>query len=248
MEMCTSCLSPPSYLNRERGHIHWLGVVLPHEVTNRSLHRLAFRASTWTSQKPEYADSPVDDPERGESLLLHVAERERHELWLAPIRRSADLPSIGEWERYATDEDEVRGAISSRLRQALVRPMKPRGRTMPAANIVLTGWDVPADFYPHAEHCGPLSGARDYATSSYLAMFRPELPGPVIASQAIVFPDGYDIGDHIKGALGALNQSGSKAQVGPPLGEQVHYLEGPLGDGGCAAEPRCGATPTSSAK
>ena len=223
---------PPIYLQRERGYVHWLAGALPEIVANRSLRRLAFRSSVWVSNDPMYADRPVDDPKRRELLAIQVAEKGRYEAWHAPIRRSsAGLPSVGDWEIHATDKDGLSGALPNRIRKALDDRGASRGPTMPAAEMVLGSWDVPDGFFPLAANCGPLDYAREGTTSTYMALFRPESPGPVIVSQAIVFPEADGPLGHIEGALQALAQMQNSEFTGPPLGDKTNYVEGKL-DGG----------------
>ena len=220
---------PPIYLQRARGHVHWLAGALPDIVTNRSLQRVAFRTSVWVSSDPKYADRPVDDPKRRELLALQVAEKGRYEAWHAAIRRSSSgLPSVGEWEIYATDKDGLSGALPNRIRKALDNRGARRGPTMPAAEMVLGSWDVPHDFFPWAAHCGPLDYASENTTSTYRALFRPESPGPVILTQAFTFEEADAPAGHLEGALQALVESQTTEFAGPPLGDESHYFEGKL--------------------
>jgi hypothetical protein len=220
---------PPIYLQRERGHVHWLAGALPEIVANRSLRWVAFRTSAWVSTDPRYADRPVDDPMRREMLALQVAEKGRYEAWHAPIKRSSSgLPSVGEWEIYATDKDGLSGALPNRIRKALDDRGASRGPTMPAAEMVLGPWDVPVDFFPWAAHCGPLDYASENTTSTYRALFRPESPGPVILTQAFVFAEGDAPAGHMEGALKALVETQTTEFSGPPLGDESHYFEGKL--------------------
>jgi len=223
---------PPFYLRLERGHVPWLREDLPHIVANRSLRRVAFRTSAWTTRNPKYEDNPVDDPQRGELLMLHIAEKGRYEVWIATIKRSkADLPRVGEWELHATDKDGLSGALPTRIRQALDKRGKAKGPTMPAADMVLGPWDVPPEFMPRGTICGPLDHARKMAVSSYIVVYRPVLPGPVIAGQTLVFPNGDEISDYVKGVMQALVSAHNKEFAGPQLGLDSHYFEGTL-DGG----------------
>ena len=102
---------------------------------------------------------------------------------------------------------------------------------MPAADMVLGAWDVPAEYIPLPESCGPLDYAREHTVSSYMALFRPESPGPVIVSQAMIFPSADDPRGHIEGATQALRETNNTEFEGMPLGEESHYFEGEL-DGG----------------
>ena len=220
---------PPAYLQRERGYVHWLAGALPDIVANRSLQRVAFRTSAWVSTDPKYADQPVDDPKRGELLMMQVAEKGRYEAWHAPIRRAASgVPAIGEWQLYASDKDGLSGALPKRIRVALGNRGASRGPTMPAAEMVLGAWDVPHDFFPFAAHCGPLDYARENTAATYVALFRPESPGPIILSQALVFDESDAPVGHIEGALQALIEAQNREFTGPPLGDESHYFEGKL--------------------
>ena len=226
---------PRLYERLDRGHVHWLSGALPHIVANRSLQRVAFRTSAWASNDPKYVDQPVDDPKRFELLLLHIAEKGRYEAWHAPISRSRfGLPSVGDWELYATDKDGLGGALPKRIRMALDGRAGVRGPTMPAADMVLGPWDVPVEFIPLPESCGPLDYAPDHTVSSYVALFRPESRGPVIVSQAIVFREADNPREHVEGAMQALSETKNTEFAGPPLGEESHYFEGEL-DGGYTA-------------
>lgn len=221
---------PPLYLRRDRGHVDWLAGALPDIVANRSLQRVAFRTSAWASHDPKYADQPVDDPERTELLLLHIAEKGRYEAWHAPISRSrSGLAGIGDWELYATDKDGLCGALPNRIRMALDNRTGARGPTMPAADMVLGAWDAPEDYIPLYSSCGPLDHARENTISTYIAVFRPESPGTVIVSQALVFPQGDAPSGYVKGAIQALVGTNNKEFGGPALGEDSHYFEGKLG-------------------
>src|SRR3989442_5544111 len=223
---------PRLYERLDRGHVHWLAGALPHIVTNRSLQWVAFRTSAWASNDPKYVDQPVDDPKRFELLLLHIAEKGRYEAWHAPMSRSrSGLPSVGDWELYATAEDDLGGALPKRIRMALDGRAGVRGPTMPAADMVLGAWDVPVEFIPLPESCGPLDYAPDHTVSSYVALFRPESPGPVIVSQAIVFREADNPRERVEGAMQALSETKNTEFAGPPLGEEIHYFEGGLGGG-----------------
>src|SRR5947207_399617 len=220
---------PPLYLRRDRGHVDWLAGALPDVVANRSLAQVAFRTSAWASRDPKYVDQPVDDPKRTELLLLHIAEKGRYEAWHAAINRSpSSLPRIGEWELHATDKDGLGGALPNRIRKAIDGRVGARGPTMPSADMVLGPWDVPDNFIPAPGFCGPLDHARESAASSYVALFRPESPGPVIISQALVFPESDAARGYVEGAMQALVSTANKEFGGPPLGEETHYFEGKL--------------------
>jgi len=223
---------PRLYERLDRRHVHWLAGALPHIVANRSVQRLAFRTSAWASNDPRYVDQPVNDPKRFELLLLHIAEKGRYEAWHAPMGRSrSGLPSVGKWELFATDKDGLGGALPNRICMALNGRVGARGPTMPAADMVLGASDVPAEYIPLPESYGPLDYARERTLSSYVALFRPESPGPVIVSQAMVFPEADDPAGHVEGAMQALRETKNTEFAGRPLGEESHYFEGEL-DGG----------------
>ena len=223
---------PPIYLKHDRGHVHWLSGALADLVANRSLQRIAFRSSAWASRNPKYEDRPVDDPERTERLLLSIAEKGRFESWHAPITRSrSGVPTIGEWELYAKDEEVVGGAVPKHIRKALDGRTRSVGPTMPAADMVLGPWDVPDDLFPVQPLCGPLPNPSESATSSYRAMFRPESPGPVIMTQAAVSGQDGAASDYLLGALQVLREMGNEEFEGPPLGDECHYFRGTLDDG-----------------
>jgi hypothetical protein len=218
---------PPYYLRQERGWNYWLDGALPDIVANRSLQRVAFRASAWASRNPKYDARSVDDPDRSELLILCIAEKGRFEVWHAEIGRSrSGLPGIGEWKLYATEKDPVAGALPGRIGVALDKRAGAKGPTMPAAEMVLGAWDVPYDYFPIPNVSGPLDHLRDCATSSYLAFFRPESPGVVIIGQAFIAPDEEDTGGYIDGAIEALHEQGHKDFDGPRLGDRTHYVEG----------------------
>jgi hypothetical protein len=223
---------PPIYLKQDRGHVHWLAGALPDLVSNRSLRRIAFRSSAWATSNPKYEDRPVDDPKRTERLLLQVAEKGRFESWMAPIKRSrSEVPSVGEWELYASDEEVVGGAVPKRIRMALENRKDSQGPTMPAADMVLGPWDVPDDLFPVQSSCGPLPNLNEAVSSSYRAVFRPESPGPVIISQAVVFNTESGPPEHLVGAMGFLRETGNQEFEGPSVGEESHYFRGTI-DGG----------------
>lgn len=220
---------PPLYLRLNRGHFHWLAGALPDIVAGRSLHRLAFRTLAWASGNPKFVDQPVDDPNRTERLLLNIAERGRYEIWHAEVTRSrSGLPRIAEWALYATDQDDLGGAIPKRIRMALDSRAGARGPTMPSADMVLSPLDVPEDFVPVPSHSGPLDHARAYTVSTYVALFRPESPGPVILSQAIVFPHREATRSQAEEVMQVLVTTDNEEFGGWPLGEDSHYFEGKL--------------------
>jgi hypothetical protein len=99
--------------------------------------QVAYRTSAWSSYNPKYVDKPVDDPDRQELLMLHIAEKSRYEVWTAPIRRSASgLPRLDDWTRHASDPDGLGGALPKHIRAALDNRRGQRGPTMPAADLV----------------------------------------------------------------------------------------------------------------
>lgn len=223
---------PPIYSNRERGHVHWLAGALPDVVANRSLRRIAFRSSAWTSRNPKYADRPVDDPNRTEHLTLAVAEKGRYESWIAEIQRSrSGLPSVNAWELHAKDTEITGGAVPKHIRKALDSRGDAQAPTMPAADMVLGSWDVPDDLFPVQSSSGPLPDPTHSNTSSYRVVFRPESPGPVIISQAAVSDRDGAVADYLVGAMKVLNEMGNEEFEGASLGEESHYFRGTLDDG-----------------
>jgi hypothetical protein len=223
---------PPFFSNQERGHVSWLATSLPDLLANRSLQRIAFRTSAWASRNPKYEDRPVDDPRREERLLLAVAEKGRFEYWFSAITRSRSaVPIAGEWEMYAKDEEVVGGAVPKYIRKAIDTRGGAQAPTMPAADMVLGPWDVPDDLFPLQSSCGPLPNPTETAASSYMAVFRPESPGPMIISQAAVSNSDDAAPDYLVGAMQALRETGNDEFEGPPLGEESHYFRGTL-DGG----------------
>lgn len=222
---------PPFYLKLERGHVYWLRT-LPNIASNRSLVRLAYRTSAWASTDPKYADQPVDDPKRLEMLMLHIAEKGRYEVWNAEIRRStAGLPSIREWKIQATDKEGLSGALPKHIRAAVDSWQDRRGPTMPAADMVLGPWDVPDDFLPLEQASGPLGHPDNPTLSSYVAVYRPEKPGPIIVSQTLVFPTGDGARHHVAGAVQALVETGNRELDGIQIGDESHYFSGQLDAG-----------------
>jgi hypothetical protein len=223
---------PPIYLVRKRGHIGWMTQLLPAEVANRTLYRLAFRASAWTGDPDKYEDLAAD-PARTELLIIVLAEQGRREVWQARINRDKDrLPRLGSWERCNTNSSE--GPLLPPIEDALRFGKTKRGRTMPAANMVLGPYDVPRDYFPdyRGNACGPVDWvAQDQVIASYKAAFRPEKPDHVILSVCYVFSRGYGVADHMHGAIGALIRAGNKEITGPRIGERSHLFAGPVDDG-----------------
>src|SRR5216683_3991147 len=223
---------PPIYLRHRRGHIGWLTQQVPVEVANRSLYRLCLRISVWTGDADKYNDLSAD-PVRTELLLNIVAEHGRREVWQAPIHRDkSGVPTLGSWEEY--DADPSQGPLLHLIDDALRHSKGKRGRTMPAANMVLGPYDVPTDFFPdyRVYASGPIDWVgEDRVVSSYKAAFRTEQPDHVIVSVCYVFTPGYGLDDHIHGALGALSRMGNREFDGPRMGERSHRFDGPLDNG-----------------
>jgi hypothetical protein len=225
---------PPIYLRHNRGHIGWMTQLLPVEVANRSLSRLCLRISAWTGDDSKYKDLSLD-PARTELLLNVVAEPGRREVWQARIDRDkSGLPRLGSWKEYNAREFEVEGPLVQLIDDAIRHGKGKRGRTMPAANMVLGPYDVPRDFFPdfRGNACGPVEWvSQDWVISSYKAAFRREQPDHVIFSVCYFFSPSYDLDGHIYEALGALRNSGNKEIAGPRLGERSHLFDGPLDNG-----------------
>ena len=223
---------PPVYLRHQGGHIGWMTQLLPVEVANRSLQRLCLRRSVWAGDSDKYSDLSTD-PDRTELLLNVVAERGRREVWQAPIvRDQSGLPRLGSWRKYPPDA--AQGRLFQLIDNALRHGSQKRGRTMPAANMVLGPYDVPADYFPdwRGNACGPIEWAAPHnLVSSYKVSFRPEQPDHVILSLCYEFSPEYVLDDHMQGALGALEQTGNREIAGPKLGNRSHFFEGPLDNG-----------------
>jgi hypothetical protein len=219
---------PPFFLQHERGHVDWLDGALPNVVSNRSLQRVAFPGSAWASRHPNYDDRLRNDPNRPDLLKLHIAEKGRSEVWHAEIRRSrSGLAGIGDWQFYATEKDCPGGEVPRRLGIALQNRGGTKGPTMPAAYMVLGEWDVPQDYFPLTDHCGPLDQAvRENMTSTYISLFRSETSGLAIVSQAFVLTDREDRVGYVNRSVEALHDQGLKEFGGPPIGEWSHYVEG----------------------
>ncbi len=225
---------PPIYLRHNRGHIGWMTQSLPAEVANRSLCRLCLRISAWSGDSNKYADLSTD-PARTELLLNVVAEPGRLEVWQARIDRDkSGLPRLGSWQEYSPAELGVEGPLPQLIDDALRHGSGKRGRTMPAANMVLGPYDVPGDFFPdyRGNACGPVDWVGpEQVVSSYKASFRPEQPDHVILSLCYVFSPAYGLDGHIYGALEALRNSGNEEIAGPRIGERSHLFDGPLDNG-----------------
>jgi len=225
---------PPVYLRHARGHIGWMTQLLPVEVASRSLHRLCLRISAWTGDGNTYKDLSTD-PGRTELLLNVVAEPGRHEVWQGRIDRDmSGLPRLGSWHEYSANEFSVEGPLLELIGNALGHGNGKRGRTMPAANMVLGPYDVPRHFFPdwRGNACGPVDWVpQDQSVSSYKATFRPEQSGHVILSLCCFFSPSYSLDGHIQGALGALTNNGNIEIAGPRIGERSHLFDGPLDNG-----------------
>jgi len=224
--------APAIYFRHNRGHIGWLTQLVPVEVTNRSLYRLCLRISAWTGDADKY-DDLSSDPARTELLLNIVAEAGRSEVWQARIYRDkSGVPRLDPWHEY--EADTTKASLLQLIDRALRKGNGKRGRTVPAANMVLGPYDVPIDFFPdyRGNACGPVDwGGEDQVVSSYKAAFRTEGPGHVILSVCYIFCPGYGLDGHIGGALGALTKMGNKEIDGPRIGERSHLFEGPLDSG-----------------
>ncbi len=223
---------PPGYVELERGHVFWLKSSLPAEVINRSLRCLAFRASMWTSSREEYRDQPVRDPERGEAMMVCISDGKRLELWHAPITRSKSaVPALADWDHLTQLDAEFSGAIPKLMRDALNQPevrMGPLPRVIPAANLVLSAYDVPPEFAPAVRLCGHVPAVAEEATATYRAIFNTTKPGPVIGSTVYVFPEDYDVEGIMSGSVQALSEQ-QKELKAPALGRECHLFEGLLG-------------------
>jgi hypothetical protein len=195
---------------------------------------LSLRISAWTGDSSKYKDLSVD-PARTELLLNVVAEPGRHEVWQARIDRDkSGLPSLGSWNEYNANEFDVGGPLVQLINDAIGHGNGKRGRTMPAANMVLGPYDVPRDFFPdfRGNACGPVDWvAQDRIVSSYKAAFRREQPDHVILSVCCYFSPRYGLDGHIYGALEALRNSGNKEIAGPRIGERSHLFDGPVDNG-----------------
>jgi len=223
---------PPVYSEREGGHIGWMTQLLPVEVANRSLSRLCLRISAWSGDADKYKDLSAD-PDRTEFLLNVVAERGRRELWHARIERdNSGLPSLGAWRQYPARTTQ--GRLFRLIEDALRHGPKKKGRTMPAANMVLGPYDVPADYFPdyRGNACGPIEWvAPNDVVCTYKATFRPRQPDYVILTLCYIFTPEYGLDDHLQGALGALKQNGHREIAGPKIGDRSHFFDGFLDKG-----------------
>jgi hypothetical protein len=223
---------PPIYLRHNRGHLGWMTQLLPVEVANRSLYRLSLRISVWTGDGDKYKDLSTD-PGRIELLTNVVADRGRREVWQARIDRDkSGLPRLGSWQKYSANS--AQSPLLKLIDGALQNSSGKRGRTMPAANMVLGPYDVPRDFFPdfRGDACGPIAWfPQDRVVSTYQATFRLEHPGHVIISLCYVFSPDYGLNDHIGGALRTLENSGNKEIAGPKIGERSHSFDGTLDNG-----------------
>jgi hypothetical protein len=160
--------------------------------------------------------------------MVHIAEKGRHEVWHAEIRRSPSrLAGIGDWQLSRPQDHGLGGELPGRIAIALKNRSGRTGPTMPAADMVLDALDVPSDYIPLTDHCGPLvRAARKNLTSSYISIFRSETAGDLIVSQAFVFTDGDDRRSYIDESVQAMHDQGLKEFGGPSLGEWTQYVEG----------------------
>ena len=162
--------------------------------------------------------------------MVTIVEGKRAQAWGAPITRTASgLPKLAEWEQFADEDEGSGGPVHDYLHKALNEPVGKNGRTMPAANMVLGPYDVPADFFPdwRGEVCGPLNFLREVCQSSYRVLFRPERADHAILSQAICFKPSHDVSQYMAEALGAL-RSHNEELGGPAFGDEAHYFSGNL--------------------
>lgn len=219
--------APPFYVNLEQGHVYWLRT-LPQIARSRSLKQVAYRTLAWATN-PKYVDQPADDPTRQELLMLHIAEKSRYEVWRAPIRRPASgPPGLDDWTLHASDPAGLGGALPKTIRASLNCRQGQRGPTMPAADMVMSPWDVPDDFVPLEPACGPIDKALDHTLSSYEVGYGPKLPGVLIISQALVFPSTAAAKDEARGETEALTQDANPEFDGPQLADETHYFAGAL--------------------
>ncbi len=223
---------PPVYLEHEGGHIGWMTQLLPVEVANRSLARLCLRVSAWSGDAGKYKDLSAD-PDRTEFLLNVVAQRGRREWWQARIERDkSGLPILGSWRNYPGKTAQSR--LFRLIDDALRHGSKKRGRTMPAANMVLGPYDVPADYFPdyRGNACGPIEWVPpDDVVATYKVTFRPREPDHIILSLCYVFSPKYGLDDHLRGSFGALKQTGHREIAGPKIGDRSHFFDGFLDSG-----------------
>ncbi len=223
---------PPVYLRHKGGHIGWMTQLLPLEVANRSLHRLCLRISAWTGDPDKYEDLS-GDPDRTELLLNVVAERGRREVWQAPIERDkSGLPRLGSWRKSPAAAPQ--GRLFQLIDDALRHGSEKKGRTIPAANMVLGPYDVPIGYFPdwRGNACGPIEWVPPGdVLSTYRASYRPEQPDHVILSLCYVFSRDYGLDDHMQGALGALKEAGNTEIAGPKIGDRSHFFDGLLDNG-----------------
>lgn len=224
---------PPAYVRPAERLVAWLARHLPDEVANRSLHRIALPISAWISGDPRYISRPALDPNRRERVTVHVAERARHEAWSAWIDRGIAGRQVSDWEPVAAGNDELCDAISTGLLTALENPVGPRGPTVPAAHMVLAATDVPDDFLPFSKRCGTVDPVQDHTWCSYVAIYRAQSTQAMIVSQALVFWEGYDVGEYVSGMVAVRRQFKDKElSGGSAFGDESHYYEGTLPDDG----------------
>jgi hypothetical protein len=92
--------------------------------------------------------------------------------------------------------------------------------------MVLAALDVPDDFPTISMRCGPVEALRDQTWSSYVAVYRTLSSEAMIASETLVFWEGYDIGTYLDRAARMQSQKGEKELRGPTFGDQTYYYEG----------------------
>jgi hypothetical protein len=217
---------PPFFLRHERGRIDWLTSALPNIADNRSLLRVAFPACAWASRNPNYDDRSRDNPKGEDLLMVHIAEKGRYEVWQAEFRRSRSrLAGIGDWQLSRPDDRALGREVPGRIAVALGNRSGKKGPTIPAADMVLHAWDVPSDYIPLSNYCGPVA-AKKNITSSYASVFRSETASDLIVSQAFVFTDGDHRRSYIDESVQAIHDQGLKEFGGPTLGEWTQYVEG----------------------
>src|SRR5207245_11572506 len=133
-------------------------------------------------------------------------------------RDKSGLPRLGLWQKYPANA--FQGQLLKLINDALSRGSSKKGRTMPAANMVLGPYDVPRDYFPdyRGNACGPVEWVtEDDVVSSYKASFRPEQPDHVILSLCYVFSHDYGLDDHIRGALEARRHRCNTENGGPTV-------------------------------
>jgi hypothetical protein len=122
--------------------------------------------------------------------------------------------------------------VSKGLLAAFDNAISLRGPTVPATHMVLAALDVPDDFPPVFKRCGPIDPVRDFTWSSYVAVYRPQSPPAMIVSPALIFWEGYEVGDYLDGVAQVHSQMGQRVLHGPAFGDQTRYYEGTDPDDG----------------